>query len=208
VTNVTIFSQPISWLSCFLFFMSQLVQFPVVPSPSSGQFLSTLLCPDWAVATPSPFNDKLTKWQNTSGDKKATGDKKGSAKRQSIVQYVVAKSSPTYWLTWRQGIAAFINSYPMLNVTCDFVKREYTSSTLIVLQVSLSRDADEEEDKGDVSIVTPYFPKKMTNWWVVVGEQSTWQLLSIKCVTVSKSLNVKLKFRVWRSLLHRHLPSP
>ena len=61
----------------------------------------------------------------------------------------------------------------MLNVTCDFVKREYTSSTLIVLQVSLSRDADEEEDKGNVSIVTPYFPKKMTNWWVVVGEQST-----------------------------------
>lgn len=34
----------------------------------------------------------------------------------------------------------------------------------------------------------------MTNWWVVVGEQSTRQLLSIKRVTVSKSLNVKLEF--------------
>ncbi|KAH9000702.1 hypothetical protein EDB86DRAFT_2905804 [Lactarius hatsudake] len=34
----------------------------------------------------------------------------------------------------------------------------------------------------------------MANWWVVVGEQSTRQLLSIKRVTVSKSLNVKLEF--------------
>jgi pre-mRNA-splicing helicase BRR2 len=64
-----------------------------------------------------------------------------------------------------------------------------------VLQVSLSRDADEDEDEGDISVVAPYFPgKKMANWWVVVGEQSTRQLLSIKRVTVSKSLGVKLEF--------------
>jgi len=94
-----------------------------------------------------------------------------------------------------QDVAAFVNSYPTLDVTHDFVKGEYTSSTPIALQVSLSRDADEEEDEGDVSVVAPYFPgKKMTNWWVVVGEQSTRQLLSIKRVTVSKSLNVKLEF--------------
>ena len=94
----------------------------------------------------------------------------------------------------RQDVAAFVNSYPTLDVTHDFVKGEYTSSTPIVLQVSLSRDAD-EEDESDVSVVAPYFPgKKMSNWWVVVGEQSTRQLLSIKRVTVSKSLNVKLEF--------------
>ena len=43
--------------------------------------------------------------------------------------------------------------------------------------------------------MAPHFPKKkMVNWWVVVGEQSTRQLLSIKRVTVSKSLSVKLEF--------------
>ena len=64
-----------------------------------------------------------------------------------------------------------------------------------MLQVSLSRDADEDEDEGDILVVAPHFPaKKMVNWWVVVGEQSTRQLLSIKRVTVSKSLNVKLEF--------------
>jgi pre-mRNA-splicing helicase BRR2 len=95
----------------------------------------------------------------------------------------------------RQDAAEFVNSYPTLDVTHDFVKGEYTSSTPIVLQVSLSRDADEEEDEGDISVVAPHFPgKKMANWWVVVGEQSTRQLLSIKRVTVSKSLRVKLEF--------------
>lgn len=88
-----------------------------------------------------------------------------------------------------------MNSYPTLDVNHEFVKGEYTSSTPIVLQVSLSRDAEEEEDEGDISVVAPYFPgKKLANWWVVVGEQSTRQLLSIKRVTVSKSLSVKLEF--------------
>jgi len=113
-------------------------------------------------------------------------------------QMFVLNSSPNGMVLTgpqRQDVAAFVNSYPTLDVTHDFVKGEYTSSTPIVLQVSLSRDADEEEDEGDVSVVAPYFPgKKMTNWWVVVGEQSTRQLLSIKRVTVSKSLNVKLEF--------------
>ncbi|KAH9059761.1 putative RNA helicase [Lactarius vividus] len=94
-----------------------------------------------------------------------------------------------------RDVAAFVNSYPTLDVTHEFVKGEYTSSTPIVLQVSLSRDVDDEEDEGDTLVVAPHFPaKKMVNWWVVVGEQSTRQLLSIKRVTVSKSLNVKLEF--------------
>ncbi|KAH9005535.1 Sec63-domain-containing protein [Lactarius hatsudake] len=94
-----------------------------------------------------------------------------------------------------RDVAAFVNSYPTLDVTHEFVKGEYTSSTPIVLQVSLSRDVDDEEDEGDTLVVAPHFPaKKMVNWWVVVGEQSTRQLLSIKRVTISKSLNVKLEF--------------
>ncbi|KAI0258389.1 Sec63-domain-containing protein [Gloeopeniophorella convolvens] len=94
-----------------------------------------------------------------------------------------------------RDVAAFVNSYPTLDVSHEFVKGEYTSSTPVVLQVSLSRDADEDEEEADASVVAPYFPgKKMANWWVVVGEQSTRQLLSIKRVTVAKSLGVKLEF--------------
>src|SRR5712671_4725096 len=49
--------------------------------------------------------------------------------------------------------------------------------------------------EGDVSVVAPHFPKKkMVNWWLIVGEQSTRQLLSIKGVTISKNLSIKLEF--------------
>jgi len=118
--------------------------------------------------------------------------------RMDSRQMYVSNSSPcvnVLIVPQRRDVAAFVNSYPTLDVTHEFVKGEYTSSTPIVLQVSLSRDADEEEDDGDISVVAPCFPgKKTANWWVVVGEQSTRQLLSIKRVTVPKSLGVKLEF--------------
>ena len=126
------------------------------------------------------------------------------AQRDELLQmdgaqmYVVGNFSFCVVLTddFRRDVAAFVNSYPTLDVSHEFVKGEYTSSTPIVLQVSLSRDADEDENEGgDILVVAPHFPaKKMVNWWVVVGEQSSRQLLSIKRVTVSKSLNVKLEF--------------
>jgi pre-mRNA-splicing helicase BRR2 len=47
----------------------------------------------------------------------------------------------------RWDVTAFVNSYPTLDVTHKFVKGEYTSSTPITLQVSLSRDTDEAEDE-------------------------------------------------------------
>ena len=49
--------------------------------------------------------------------------------------------------------------------------------------------------KCDISVVAPYLPgKKMANWWVVVGEQSTRQLLSIKRVTISKRSAVSASY--------------
>ena len=77
------------------------------------------------------------------------------------------------------------------------VKGDYTAGAPIVLQVQLSRDADEDTPDGDDDqrVVAPYYPsRKMANWWLVVGEQSTRQLLSIKRVTVKKTLGVKLEF--------------
>lgn len=52
-----------------------------------------------------------------------------------------------------------------------------------------------DDDDDDQRAVAPFYPfPKMANWWLVVGEPSTRQLLSIKKVTVKKSLSVKLEF--------------
>lgn len=96
----------------------------------------------------------------------------------------------------RKDVAAFVNSYPTLEVNHELVKGDYTAGTPLVLKVTLSRDADDEDENGDDQLViAPYYPgKKMANWWLVVGEPSTKQLLSIKRVTVNKNIAVKLEF--------------
>lgn len=108
---------------------------------------------------------------------------------------VLAHPTSSNCYSSRRDVAAFVNSYPTLDVTHELVKGEYTAGGPIVLQVTLSKDADDDDEAGDASVVAPYFPgKKLANWWVVVGEPSTRQLHSIKRVTVTRSLNVKLEF--------------
>jgi pre-mRNA-splicing helicase BRR2 len=95
----------------------------------------------------------------------------------------------------RRDVATFVNSYPTLDVSQELVKGDYTAGSPIVLQVTLSRDVDEEDESDDQTVVAPFYPfKKMANWWLVVGEPNTRQLLVIKKVTVNKSLVVKLEF--------------
>lgn len=91
-------------------------------------------------------------------------------------------------------MATFVNSYPTLDVSHQLVKGEYTAGSPLILQVTLARDVD-EDDEGDQNVVAPFYPlKKMANWWLVVGDPNTRQLLVIKRVTVNKSLAVKLEF--------------
>ncbi|KAG1789995.1 putative RNA helicase [Suillus plorans] len=93
-----------------------------------------------------------------------------------------------------RDVATFVNSYPTLDVSFKLEKGEYTAGAPITMQVSLTRDAD-DEDSDDQTVVAPFYPtKKIANWWLVVGEPSTKQLLSIKRVTVTKNLSVKLEF--------------
>ncbi len=95
----------------------------------------------------------------------------------------------------RRDVASFVNSYPTLEVEHELVKGEYTAGAPIYLQIDLSRDADEEAEDDDQRVVAPFYPvRKMVNWWLVVGEQDTRQLLSIKRVTVKKNMRVKLDF--------------
>jgi pre-mRNA-splicing helicase BRR2 len=97
----------------------------------------------------------------------------------------------------RRDVATFVNSYPALEVDHQLVKGEYTAGAPIYLQVSLGQGDDDEDDEepSDPVVVAPFYPlKKMANWWLVVGDPTSRQLLVIKKVTVTKSLKVKLEF--------------
>lgn len=96
---------------------------------------------------------------------------------------------------FRRDVATFVNSYPTLDVSHDLVKGDYTAGSPIILQVNLSKEVDDDDGADDQTVVAPFYPsKKMANWWLVVGEPSSRQLLVIKRVTVTKSLAVKLEF--------------
>ena len=96
----------------------------------------------------------------------------------------------------RRDVATFVNSYPTLDVSYELAKGDYTAGSPIYITVALSKDAeDEESSEDDQNVIAPYFPaKKMANWWLVVGEPSTKTLHSIKRVTVTKNLAMKLEF--------------
>ena len=94
-----------------------------------------------------------------------------------------------------RDVATFVNSYPTLDVNYELAKGDYTAGAAIPIRVSLSRDADEETEGDDEIVVAPFYPlKKLANWWIVIGEPKTRQLLAIKRVTVHKNLAVKLEF--------------
>ena len=98
----------------------------------------------------------------------------------------------------RRDVATFVNSYPTLDVNYDLAKGEYTAGAPITIQVSLSKDSDEdmhEPSEDDETVIAPFYPKKkLANWWVVIGEPKTRQLLAIKKVTVHRNLAVRLEF--------------
>ena len=97
-----------------------------------------------------------------------------------------------------RDVAMFVNSYPTLDVSYELAKGEYTAGAPITIQVSLSKDSDEDMDEpseDDETVIAPFYPKKkLANWWVVIGEPKTRQLLAIKKVTVHRNLAVRLEF--------------
>ncbi|KAK7461038.1 Pre-mRNA-splicing helicase BRR2 [Stygiomarasmius scandens] len=95
-----------------------------------------------------------------------------------------------------QDVATFVNSYPTLDVSHELVKGEYSAGAPINLNVVLAKDDDDEDaSESDQTVIAPFFPiKKLANWWLVVGEPKTKQLLVIKKVTVNKTMKVKLEF--------------
>lgn len=96
--------------------------------------------------------------------------------------------------------ANFTNSkYPNIELEFDLEDPdEITAGVPAYIKVQIKRDLDEDKSSDvDTTVHAPFYPtKKMENWWLVVGEESTKTLLAIKRVTIGKALNVRLEYTV------------
>lgn len=97
-------------------------------------------------------------------------------------------------------VARLTNEFPYVEIDFTIDDQDaLDSATPIVLHATLERDADEDDDGEipDPTAIAPFFPSsKMTAWWLVVGDPSTRNLLSIKRVTIAKTVQVKLEFHL------------
>ncbi|KAH6709629.1 Sec63 Brl domain-containing protein [Leptodontidium sp. MPI-SDFR-AT-0119] len=97
--------------------------------------------------------------------------------------------------------ANFTNSkYPNIDLEFELEDPEdITAGDPAYIKIKITRDVDDEEDAADVdtTVHAPFYPgKKMENWWLVVGEESSKTLLAIKRITIGRSLNVRLEYTV------------
>ena len=93
-------------------------------------------------------------------------------------------------------VAAFTNDkYPNVEIEFEVEKPEdISTNSPAYLKITITRDVDEDEEP-DTTVHAPFYPqKKMENWWLVVGDESTKTLLGIKRVTIGKKLETRLEF--------------
>jgi len=94
--------------------------------------------------------------------------------------------------------AAFTNDkYPNIEIDSSVEDPEsIATNSPAYLKVSITRDVDEDvEGEPDTTVHAPFYPtKKMENWWLVVGDEESKNLLAIKRVTVGRKLETKLEF--------------
>ena len=93
--------------------------------------------------------------------------------------------------------AAFTNNrYP--NIEIDFKVEDpenIATNSPAYLKIAATRGDEDEDEEPDTTVHAPFYPlKKMENWWLVVGDESTKNLLAIKRVTIGKKLETRLEF--------------
>ena len=90
------------------------------------------------------------------------------------------------------------NKYPNISLEFDLEDPDdITAGTPAYIKVEIERELDDESAELDTSVHAPFYPaKKMENWWLVVGEESTKTLLAIKRITIGAKLNVRLEYTV------------
>ncbi|XP_018491321.2 DExH-box ATP-dependent RNA helicase DExH12 [Raphanus sativus] len=93
-------------------------------------------------------------------------------------------------------IARFCNRFPNIDLSYEVVGgEEVTPGKDVTLQVVLERDMEGRTEVGAVD--APMYPKmKEEEWWLVVGDTKTNQLVAIKRVSLQKKAKVKLDFQV------------
>ncbi|KAL8950757.1 MAG: hypothetical protein Q9222_003231 [Ikaeria aurantiellina] len=95
-------------------------------------------------------------------------------------------------------VAAFTNDkYPDLELDFEVLdKDEITAGSPSYLQVKIVRNIEEDQEP-DTTVHAPFYPQSKTeNWWLVVGEEKTKNLLAIKRVTIGRQLDMKLEYVV------------
>ncbi|KAK5987308.1 Activating signal cointegrator 1 complex subunit 3-like 1 [Cladobotryum mycophilum] len=94
--------------------------------------------------------------------------------------------------------ANFTNDkYPDLELEHEVVEEdEIRAGEPAYLNIKITRNI-EEEDELDSTVHAPFYPtKKMENWWLVVGDDKTRNLLAIKRVTIGRELSVRLEYTI------------
>ena len=93
------------------------------------------------------------------------------------------------------AVAGFVNKYPNIDINFEIEDPEnVVAKAPAFLRVELERDADEDEEV-DTTVHAPFYPgKKMENWWLVISSGK--ELISIKRVTFTRKLSVRLNFTV------------
>ncbi|KAI0125930.1 Sec63 Brl domain-containing protein [Xylariales sp. AK1849] len=95
--------------------------------------------------------------------------------------------------------ANFTNSkYPDMTLNFELLdKDDIRAGEPAYMNVLIEREVDEEDGEVDTTVHAPFYPaRKMENWWLVVGEDSSRTLLAIKRVTIGRQLKVKLEYTV------------
>lgn len=102
--------------------------------------------------------------------------------------------------------AEFTNvKYPNIELEFEAEDSEnVTAGEPAYINVKIVRDVDDEDTQElDSTVHAPFYPvKKMENWWLVVGEESSKTLLAIKRVTIGKQLSLRLEYTVPTAGLH------
>src|SRR4051812_42944393 len=97
--------------------------------------------------------------------------------------------------------ANFTNSkYPDITLEYELEDPDnITAGSPAYIKVTIERDVGEDGDDAeiDTTVHAPFYPvKKMENWWLVVGEESSKTLLAIKRVTIGRKLSLRLEYTV------------
>ncbi|SPO28171.1 probable ATP dependent RNA helicase [Ustilago trichophora] len=97
-------------------------------------------------------------------------------------------------------VAEFVNSFPYveLSYTIQTPLDEINSSDGITIRVHLEKDdEDDQEGEGGEVVKSLFYPKKkLVQWWIVIGDPGTRNLLAIKKVTIRKTLDLDLEINL------------